>query len=147
MDEYARVNDLLALAGRLITLMNRENDLLRAMQPSRISELVHEKVRLARAYAAKVDELRRAPELFAALDHAVREEILEVTNRFDAAVQANERALRAAKDANERVIKAIVEAASAYTTTLSNYSPRGAVAARQGPDRQPALPVALDRKV
>ena len=129
MDSAARMRDLIVVAGRLITLVTEETRLLEAYQANDIGQLQDEKGRLSRIYAGLVRDLKRDPELLAAVEKAVREELTDVLKRFEAAAEANTNALNAAREANERVMRAIVEAAAAQQTTVAGYSRSGSLPA------------------
>jgi Lon protease-like protein len=129
MDSAARMRDLIVVAGRLITLVTEETRLLEAYRTSDIGALQEEKARLSRVYVGLVRDLKRDPELLAAVEKAVREELSDVLKRFEAAAEANANALNMAREANERVMRAIVEAAAAQQTTVAGYSRTGALAA------------------
>jgi hypothetical protein len=129
MDSAARMRDLIVVAGRLITLVTEETRLLESYQANDISQLQDEKARLSRVYVGLVRDLSRDPELLAAVEKAVREELTEVLHRFEAAAEANTNALNTARAANERVMRAIVDAAAAQQTTIAGYSRTGTPAA------------------
>lgn len=129
MDSAARMRDLIVVAGRLITLVNEETRLLEAYKTNDIGQLQEEKARLSRIYVGLVRDLKRDPELLAAVEKAVREELTDVLKRFEAAAEANTNALNVAREANERVMRAIVEAATAQQTTVAGYSRAGTLAA------------------
>ncbi|MBI3451672.1 MAG: hypothetical protein HY057_02355 [Rhodospirillales bacterium] len=145
MDSAVRINDLIAVTGRLITLMNRETELLRAMQADQIGTLQDEKLHLARAYTGLVRDLKRDPEIFTAVERAIKDELSDVMLQFSDAAKANERALRAAREANERVMRAIVDAVNSQRTT-AGYSRAGAPVKDPNPARSAPLPIAVDRQ-
>jgi hypothetical protein len=123
------MRDLIVVAGRLITLVTEETRLLEAYQANDIGKLQDEKGRLSRIYVGLVRDLKRDPELLAAVEKAVREELTDVLKRFETAAEANTNALNAAREANERVMRAVVEAAAAQQTTVAGYSRNGALPA------------------
>jgi hypothetical protein len=129
MDSAARMRDLIVVAGRLITLVTEETRLLEAYQTNDISPLQDEKARLSRLYVGLVRDLKRDPELLAAVEKAVREELTDVLHRFEAAAEANTNALNVARDANERVMRAIIDAAAAQQNTVAGYSRAGTLPA------------------
>ncbi len=110
MTTNTRVRDLIAVTGQLITLMKRETDLLEAMQAEKIGEFQKEKGVLADRYVALVKELRGEPELMKAMEDAVRAELKELLEQFNATAKRNEKAIRVAREVNERIVKAIVDA-------------------------------------
>jgi hypothetical protein len=125
MDSAARMRDLIVVAGRLITLVTEETRLLEAYQTNDITPLQDEKARLSRLYVGLVRDLKRDPELLAAVEKAVREELTDVLQRFEAAAEANTNALNVARAANERVMRAIVDAAAAQQNAVAGYSRNG----------------------
>lgn len=147
MDNAHRMRDLIVVAGRLITLINEETRLLESLEAGRIGELQEEKARLTRAYVASVRDLGREPDLIAAVDKAVRDELSEVLERFAEAAQANERALSATRAANERVMRAIIDAAAAQQRTVAGYSRAGTLPppARTGAGGRP-LSLSIDQR-
>jgi hypothetical protein len=129
MDSATRLRDLIVVAGRLITLVTEETRQLQAYQTDEIGALQDDKARLTRLYAGLVRDLKRDPELLSAADRAVREELSDVLQRFNAAAEANAEALNMARAANERVMRAIIDAASAQQNAVAGYSRAGTAAA------------------
>jgi hypothetical protein len=149
MTDNNRVRDLIAVTGQLITLMNREADLLEAMKAEKISEFQKEKGLLAERYATLVKELRGEPELMKAIEDAVRAELKELLEKFNATAKRNEKALRIAREVNERIVRAIVDATQQQRAAVGPYS-TGAV---QGPSatgrasRAKPLSMVVDRSL
>ncbi|HEX6979210.1 MAG TPA: hypothetical protein VF342_07915 [Alphaproteobacteria bacterium] len=140
MDSTARMRDLIAVAGRLITVIREETRLLESFQTNRLGSLQDEKRRLATAYVDLIHEMRREPEVLAAIDKAVRDELADILTQFNEAATANERALNAARTANEFVIRAIADAVAAQRPATGAYSRAGTVAT---PNRTTATPVSV----
>ena len=128
MDSATRLRDLIVVAGRLITLVTEETRQLESYRTDQIGALQDEKGRLTRLYAGLVRDLRRDPDLLTAADKAVRDELSDVLQRFEAAAEANAAALEMARAANERVMRAIIEAASAQQNAVTGYSRSGGAA-------------------
>lgn len=128
MDSAARVRDLIAIAGQLITLVNEETRLLETYQANDIANLQDEKARLSRLYAGLVRDIKKDPELLAAVEKAVRDELKEVLHRFEAVAEANANAINLARAANERVMRAVIEAANVQQNAVSGYSRAGTLA-------------------
>jgi hypothetical protein len=142
----ARLRDLIATAGELIRVLGEETAALGAFKLGRIAEFAETKRKLSEAYAVLVRGLRKEPELLAAANAAVRDELKETLARFDVAARANERTLAAARAANERVLKTVVEAAETRRGGATGaYSRTGGVA-RPGA-RAGALSLAFDRRL
>lgn len=127
MKKSSRVSELLAITSRLIACMEREIELLRAMRPQDVKEMQTEKVSLADTYRAFAMALKEPGEELAAVSVALRDELTEATERFQAAVQDNLRALRAMRDVNERVMRAIVAALEDKRAAVTGYDARGAL--------------------
>jgi hypothetical protein len=119
------MRDLIVTAGRLITLINEETELLERFEAGKIATLQDEKARLTRIYAGLIRDLRSDPDVLAAADKAVRDELTEVLTAFNQAALANERALTSARAANERVMRAIIDAANAQQQSPRGYSRAG----------------------
>lgn len=149
MTETTRVRDLIAVTGQLITLMNREADLLEAMKAEKISEFQKEKGLLAERYANLVKELKGEPELMKAMADAVRAELKEMLNQFNLAAKRNEKALRVAREVNERIVKAIIDATQQQRAAVGPYSTaglQGASAAGKATRAKP-LSMVVDRSL
>ena len=140
------ITNLVAVTARLIDLMGREIDLLRAMKPREIDELQDEKSTLARRYADAVQQLSSEPERLASVAPGVRDELKRATERFEVAVAENARALRSASEANARLIKAIVEAAEGQIPRAEGYTPTGGTAARLVGPRGRAVALSINQQ-
>ena len=140
------ITNLVAVTARLIDLMGREIDLLRAMKPREIDELQGEKSELARRYASAVEQLSSEPARLASVAPVVRDELRRATERFEAAVAENARALRSASEANARLIKAIVEAAEGQIPRAEGYTPTGGTAARLVGPRGRAVALTINQQ-
>ena len=127
MKKTSRVAELLAVTSRLIACMEREVELLRAIRPQEVKEMQNEKVALADTYRAFAMALKEPGEELGAVSITLRDELTEATERFQAAVQDNLRALRAMRDVNERVMRAIVTALEDKRAAITGYDARGAL--------------------
>jgi division protein CdvB (Snf7/Vps24/ESCRT-III family) len=143
MTTNTRVRDLIAVTGQLITLMNHEADLLEAMKAEKISEFQKEKGLLAERYATLVKELRGEPELMKAMADAVRAELKELLEQFNATAKRNEKALRIAREVNERIVKAIVDATQQQRAAVGPYSTAGVQGASASGRASRAKPLSM----
>ncbi|HEU4498006.1 MAG TPA: hypothetical protein VFR60_01595, partial [Sphingomicrobium sp.] len=99
---------------------------------------------LSDAYRAFVLALKEPDIAADAITDVLKEELTEATERFQAALQDNLRALRAMRDVNERVMRAVVEALEEPRHQVTGYNQRGAL--RRG-RRQPAIgPAAIQQR-
>jgi hypothetical protein len=144
MTKSSRIAELLAITSRLIACMEREVELLRSLKPQELRQLQSDKMALADAYRAFALALREPAPESEAVDDVLREELVEATERFQAAVHDNLRALRAMRDVNERVMRAIVQALEEPRAQVTGYNSRGVLTKSR---RQAALgPVAVQQR-
>lgn len=144
MDNATRLRDLVSVIGRLIGVMDKETELLRAMRTDLIAPLQPEKTRLAGLYVGMVKDLRKQPELLNAVGAAVRAELTDAMKRFESVAAENEKAIGAAREANERVLKAIVAAVHSKRS-VGTYAAHGGIAEPPRPQRATPLSIAIDR--
>lgn len=130
MNRTERVSDLLAVTSRLISCMEQEVALLRSMRPSDIASLQADKTRLADAYEAHIAALREGTGDDGPLSPELIQELTRVTERLQAAIAENVRALRAAREVNDKVLKAIVAAVEQDRSMPAAYGPSGPAARR-----------------
>lgn len=144
MTKSSRMADLLAITSRLIACMEREIELLRTLQPKELRRLQSDKTALADAYRAFVLALKEPDEAADSVTDVLRDELAEATERFQATLGDNLRALRAMRDVNERVMRAVVQALEEPRVLVTGYNQRGAL--KRG-RRSPALgPVAVQQR-
>lgn len=144
MTKSSRIAELLAITSRLIACMEREVELLRSLKPQELRQLQSDKMALADAYRAFALALREPAPESEAVDDVLRQELVEATERFQAAVQDNLRALRAMRDVNERVMRAIVHALEEPRAQVTGYNSRGVLTKSR---RQAAVgPVAVQQR-
>lgn len=127
MNKSSRMADLLAITSRLIACMEREIELLRTLQPKELRRLQEDKTALADAYRAFVLALKEPDEAADSVNDVLREELAEATERFQATLADNLRALRAMRDVNERVMRAVVQALEEPRIQVTGYNQRGAL--------------------
>jgi hypothetical protein len=125
MDARSLVEDLIAVTSRLAAVLERENELLRQMQPSKIAAFQDDKLSLANVYQALVREIARDPARLAALESALRTELEKALARFSELASANAKAIRAAQEVNRRVMLTIVNAVKARQAQAVGYARDG----------------------
>ncbi|HNB28792.1 MAG TPA: hypothetical protein PLR41_17615 [Alphaproteobacteria bacterium] len=144
MTKSSRMADLLAITSRLIACMEREIELLRTLQPKELRRLQSDKTALADAYRAFVLALKEPDEAADSVTDVLRDELAEATERFQATLGDNLRALRAMRDVNERVMRAVVQALEEPRVLVTGYNQRGAL--KRG-RRSPAIgPAAVQQR-
>lgn len=134
-------SSLIALAGELAELLERETVLVRAMQIARIAPLQTEKSRLTLLFQKALKTLD-GPQGIAALPAAAKMQWLVVGRRLAAAAMENERALRIGRAAVERLVAAVVTAVTQSRRPPTAYSGRRAV-----PGRPRVAGIAVDHRL
>lgn len=142
MSNPLKVEALIHIASRLISVLEREVDFLRQMKSSEVASLQPEKMQLVVAYEDHVRALAAAPDMLEDIAPALKDEFASVAERFDAAMTENRRALTAAHEAQDRFLKAVVKAAQQQKDTFNPYSPQGTVVAG-GKPKGAASPLSL----
>ena len=138
---------LMISASRLIVLMNHEVELLRTMRVGEIAALQTEKQELTISYEDALRMLSAEPELLEAMEPAMRSELTDLAQRFDAAVSENTRALNAVKASHDQLLQAIVDSISENRAKQRAYTAQGALDnPRKGRDA-PALSISLDQQL
>jgi hypothetical protein len=140
-----KVAELLSVTSRLISVLEREVEMLRGMKPSEMQALQHDKIVLTAAYEAAVRELNADAAGLEAIGPAVRAELRETTERFHACLAANEKALRAAREATDKLLKHIVAEAERQRGSANAYAARGGKAVAVG--SAGALSLSVDQRL
>lgn len=120
-----QIESLIEVASRLIEIMDREVEILRAMRPADLEALREEKFSLVTLYEDHYRSLSANKDALILVAPALQNEFADVARRFNQATAENGRALTAAKVAHERMMAAIVEAVQADKTTGRGYSASG----------------------
>ena len=140
------VNGLIAVASRLVRLLELETSLLRDMRPGAIRELQEEKMRLVRGYESMASEIRDDPARLAAISEVARAELRDAVGQFEKSAEDNALALAAAQDANERLLKAIVQAATENTADTKTYASDGGLR-RNGKRDTQGISLTIDQEL
>ncbi len=144
MNTPNQITDLLKITGRLIGVLERENEVLHAMRPAEIEALQQDKVALSTAYEAQIKSFADQPGFLDTVQPALRAEFKTVIGKFQSTLAANERALRATRDTSRRVLEAIAYEIDRKRRENAGYSADGyATAASKSRSGQP-LSVAID---
>lgn len=125
MTRPSRFADLLAITSRLISCMEREVELLRGFKPAEMRKLQQDKTVLADAYRAFAMAMKEPDPGTDLVNDALRLELTEATERLQATLGDNLRALKAMRDVNERVMRAVVQALDEPRTETAGYNRRG----------------------
>ncbi len=147
MSTQSQVNDLLQVTSRLIAVLEREVELLRAVPSTELEALQEEKSALTAAYETQARSLTGHPELLEALQPVLRAELKRATGRFQSVVAANEAALRAARETTQRVLQAIADEFDKNRCNKAGYSAQGCTASSSRRASGPPLSITLDQRL
>ena len=103
------VEQFVETMAQLMTLMRRENDVLKARDYGKLEEIQQHKAVMGKAYDQCQSELRKDAAVLAALSPEERGELRTLYARFREALSENMLALKAAQDATDRAVKMIID--------------------------------------
>jgi Skp family chaperone for outer membrane proteins len=144
MSKSSRVTELLAVTSRLIACLQQEVEAIRAMRPEKLKKMQVEKVALADTYRAFMLAMKEPRDESHAISEALKDELVEATERVQAAVSENLRALRAMRDVNERVMRAVVSTLEEKRSSVTGYDARGSL--RKGRRNVAVEPAAVQQR-
>ena len=136
-DAADRVQQLLALTGRLTGLLEQDLADMTARRPQSLAR-AEELGRLANMYRHESTRVRRQPALVAEAPAEARAELKRATQTFEAVLARHGRAVGAAKEVAEGLVRAIAEEMASSRPAASGYGPRSRPAA--------SAPVALNKQ-
>lgn len=111
-DRQVEINipDIISLTARLAQILAQEADLLQEMRIKDVAPLQKEKTMLANALEIYKKLIDKDPGMLRAATEEEREDLVTVTQIFDAVLQENYRRLLTAREVNLKVVEAITEA-------------------------------------
>jgi hypothetical protein len=136
------VPELAAAMARLTQVLDRETELLERPNDPELARLQDEKDRLTHLYARAAGELRGRAGALEGIALPLRREMHEAAARLGAAVERNQRKLRAMTEAADRVVAAMVRAIKEQRGVVQNYAP-----ARPASSSGVAAGVTLDQRL
>lgn len=142
-----RIERLIHVASQLIDVMNHEVELLRAMRVNEIDALQPAKHELTVQYEGSIEALAAEPAVLRAMEPALRAELTAVVTRFDAAVDANARALSAVRESHDRLLHAIVDAVSEQRSRQKAYTATGSLDHPRTGRNVPTLSLTVDQRL
>ena len=145
MSAKERVDDLIALSGRLADVLAQENDALRARKPAVVVSLLDHKLALCRAYENRCKLIDEAPTSLNGAGAEGRNRLKGLGETIHGLMEENAVLLRAAIEAHRRIMDVIGEAVRSSKAAANTYSRTGVagVASR----RPEAAPLTLDRSL
>ena len=142
-----RLERLISLLEILSQVLDEETEAVRRRDYARIDALNEKKIRLTESYGEQVRELGsnapKADQVEPGLAHRLRTSL----RVFLGLVEANARALNAAKTAHERFIKSISDAMAAKARPVKGYSRAGTYGHSGGNNALGAPPIALNETI
>ena len=126
MDANNRLNDLITITGRLIELLERENNALATHQNQVIHELLDEKAALSRVYETRFKSLAENPEALAETDKDLRNTLVQLAVQVEELMDENARLLKTAIEANRRAVDLIAEAVRNQQPSAGTYDANAA---------------------
>jgi len=137
MPSNNRIEDLILITGRLIDVLERENDALNNQRNSDLRDILDEKVTLSRVYESRMQVISEKPELLDDVDTDLREKLQDLGQQVSTLIEANGRLLKVAMTVNRRVVELIAEAVHDATPSAGTYGATGASAVGgPGADKQ-----------
>jgi len=127
MDINDRITDTLALAERLIKLLDQENDLLKSDDTTALAEMVGEKTNLAMAFEKAYKAIEDNQEELKEADEGLREDMRDIAERLSEVMVENGKLLNVAIDARQTVLNLFREAAQQGAPNTGAYSASGVV--------------------
>ncbi len=146
MNTQNQITDLLKITARLIGLLEREIEVLHAMQPAEIEALQQDKITLSAAYEAQIKSLADQPGILDTVQPALKAEFETVIGKLQSTLAANERALRATRDTSRRVLEAIAYEIDRKRRENAGYSASGYAAAESKSAFGQPVSVAIDER-
>ena len=122
MDTNNRLTDLITVTGRLIELLERENDALTNRQTDVVHDLLDEKTALSRVYETRFNSLTEKPEILQHSDPKLREQLVVLAGRVEELMAQNTKLLGAAIEVNSQVVDLIAEAVRNEQPSAGIYS-------------------------
>jgi len=142
MQSQERVNDLIFICERMITILKAENTALKEFKVSPVSEHLEEKTKLSLFYERHMKSVRRNPESYKAVEKDLLETLKDLGQSMDELLDENGKLLKIAMETNRRVLKATVAAAKAHVPHSGAYGNTGHV----GPQGNQSVAVSINNE-
>lgn len=134
----------ITLSTRLAEILDLENELLRTRKPREIASLQEEKSELALRFSNEMATLRGNSELLDRAPQEERDELREVSERFQAALRENQRLLFATKSVTEGIIRAVAHEVEKSNNDVPAYNDRAGL--NRAPTHKPTS-IALNQTI
>ena len=125
MDVTKRMTDLVNVTTRLISVLERENEILSERRHNELSIILDEKETIARVYQARIMGLEENPELLDGASDEEREVLSELATKADTLMKKNAQMLEIAISVSRRVVDLVAEAVADAASDTGSYSSKG----------------------
>lgn len=142
-----RLERLLDLLETLSKVLDDETQAVRRRDYASIDALSERKTRLTESYGEQVRDLSANAPAAGEVEPGLAGRLRRSLRGFLRMVEANARALNAAKTAHERFIKSISDAVAAKAQPIKGYSSAGTYGLGATPGRNGAAPIALNETI
>ncbi len=127
MDANERIRDILIVAEGLVSLLIKENSLLKERQYDDIKGLVEQKTMLAKGLEAHFKGFEIEPDALAKADEDLREDLRDVTEKINRLTEENGRRLQIAIESGETLMRAVSDAVKKSQPNAGTYAASGTI--------------------
>jgi len=139
MPSNNRIEDLILITGRLVDVLERENDALTNRRNADLRDILDEKVTLSRVYESRMQVISEKPEILDEVDTDLRGKLQDLGQQVSTLIETNGNLLKVAMTVNRRVVELIAEAVREATPSAGTYGSNGTAASgTPGADKQHA---------
>ncbi|MEQ8322579.1 MAG: hypothetical protein RH946_20115 [Rhodospirillales bacterium] len=128
MDVAKRMTDLVNVTTRLISVLERENEILRERRHSELTLILDEKETIARVYQARIMGLEENPDVLDGATDEDRAHLMELAKKVDSLMAQNARLLEVAMTVSKRIVDLVAEAVKEAAPKSGAYSAKGQTA-------------------
>jgi hypothetical protein len=118
-----RAQQMITLTRRLTDMLATETRAFEARRPHEVAANMEEVAQLANLYRRESARLREQPGLLEGASPAVRGQLMQATQTFEAVLARHGRALAAAKEITEGLVQAIAQEVAAARLAGPGYGP------------------------
>jgi hypothetical protein len=129
-----RADQLLAMARRLIVLVEREVEAMKARRLDGASADFEEKERLAHAYRLEIGHIKANPDLLAGISNDQKLALRDASSQLEALLTAHAATLAAMKDVTEGLVRSIATEVAIARSAPAGYGRSGAVVSGARPE-------------
>lgn len=147
MNPNARAHELITVSQSLIQVMTEEIESLKAGKVADIEPMQMQKSALTGIYESHMRGAAEDPGTFSAVEPEIRDQLAEITTRFQSVAAENAIAVRAALDMNARLVQVIADAVVHGTPVAAGYTSTGAAPGRRSRGAIPPVPASLSQNL